>query len=74
MKFDTHLKFGDKRTRKSFTKHGSSEDVNATDEVADGAFIGTTGIIPVSHEVLGRNKQIRQPTQKGLEYQILLLK
>lgn len=34
-KFDANLKFVDKETRKKFTTHIGSQDVNATDEIAD---------------------------------------
>ena len=59
-KLDDHPKFGDKRANKSFSKHGSNQHANATDKVADGVFKGSNGIIPVIHEVLGRNKQMRK--------------
>lgn len=59
-KFDAHPKFGDKRASKSFSKHGSNQHVNATDKVADRVFTGSTGIIPINHEVWGRNKQMRK--------------
>lgn len=49
-KFDSHLKFGDKRASKCFSKHGSIQDVDTTDEAADGVLISSTGLIPVDHE------------------------
>ena len=61
-KFDSHLRFGDKRASKCFSKHGSIQDVNATDEVADGVLIGSTGSIPFDHEKWRRNKQMKKPT------------
>ena len=59
-KFDAHPKFGEKRASKSFSKHGSNQHVNATDKVADRILTGSTGIIPINHEVWGRNKQMRK--------------
>ena len=59
-KLDDHPKFGEKRANKSFSKHGSSQHANATDKLADGVFKGSTGIIPVIHEVWGRSKQMRK--------------
>lgn len=48
VRFDAHLKFGDKRASKSVSNHGSSQHINARDKIVDGAFIGSTGIIPVN--------------------------
>ena len=59
-KFDAHPMFGDKTASKSFSKHGSNQHVNATDKVADRILTGSTGIIPINHEVWGRNKQMRK--------------
>lgn len=59
-KFDAHPMFGDKTASKSFSKHGSNQHVNATDMVADRILTGSTGIIPINHEVWGRNKQMRK--------------
>ena len=38
VRFDAHLKFGDKRASKSVSKHGSSQHINATDKIVDEAF------------------------------------
>lgn len=54
-KFDSHLKFGDKKASRCFSKHGSIQDVDATDEVADGVLISSTGLTPVDHEKWRRN-------------------
>ena len=71
-KFEADVKFYDKGTSKRFTTQGGSQEVNATDEVADEASIGNTVLVRVNQEELGRCKRLRKPTQKGLEYQILL--
>ena len=71
-KFEADVKFDDKGTSKRFTTQGGSQEVNATDEVADEASIGNTVLVRVNQEELGRCKRLRKPTQKGLEYQILL--
>ena len=44
-----------KRQAGGFSKHGSIQDVDATDEVADGVLISSTGLIPVDHEKWRRN-------------------
>ena len=49
-RFHACLKLGDKRASKSDSKHGSSQHINATDKIVDGAFIGSAGIIPVNQE------------------------
>ena len=72
-KSDANLKFADKETRKKFTTHIGSQDVNATDEIADGLFMGSAALIPVNQEEFGRCKQVRKPTQNSLDYQFLLL-
>ena len=71
-KFEADVKFYDKGTSKRFTTQGGSQEVNATDEVADEASIGNTVLVRVNQEELGRCKRLRKATQKGLEYQILL--
>ena len=72
-KFDADVKFGDKETSKEFTMQGGSQDVNAVDQVADGAFMESTALVAVNQKEFGRCKRVRKPTQKGLEYQISLL-
>ena len=70
-KFD--VKFGNKETSKKLTTQGGSQDVNAIDQVADGAFMESAALVPVNQEEFGRYKRVRKPTHKGLEYQISLL-
>ena len=60
-------------TRKRFATHGGSQDVNATDDTADRAFIRSNALIPMNQNKFGRCKQARKPIQKCLEYEILLL-
>ena len=72
-KFDADIKFDDKGTSKIFKTEGGSQEVNATDEVADEASMGNTVLVRVNQEELGRCKRVRKPTQKGLEYQISLV-
>ena len=47
-KFDANIKFGDKKTSKRFETQSGSQDVNATDKVTDGAFIGSAALVPVN--------------------------
>ena len=72
-KFVAEVKFDDKRSSKRFTTQSGSQKVNATDEVAGEASMGNTVLLRVNQEELGRCKQVRKPTQKELEYQLLLL-
>ena len=71
-KFDADVKFDDKGTSKRFTTEGGSQEVNASDEVADEASMGNTVLVRVNQGERGRCKQVRKPTQKGLGYQISL--
>ena len=41
-KFDADVKFNDKGTSKRFTTQGGSEEVNATDDVADELSMGNS--------------------------------
>ena len=52
---------------------GSSQDVNVIDQAADGAFVGSAVLVSVIQEEFRKCKRVRKPTQKGQEYQILLL-
>ena len=72
-KFDADVKFGDKATSKKFTTQGGIQDVNAVNQAADGAFMGSAALVPVDQEEFGRCKRVKESTQKGLEYQILFL-
>ena len=49
-KFDANVKFGDKETSKEFTMQGGSQDVNAVDQVADGAFMESTALVAVNQK------------------------
>lgn len=54
-----------------FTTTGRIQDVNATDEVADGAFMDSSDLVPVYTVNLGVSggcKQISKSTIKDLEY------
>ena len=73
-KFDADVKLDDKGTSKRFTTQSGSQEVNATDEVADETSMGNTVSVRVNQEELGRCKGVRKPTQKGLEYQISFVK
>ena len=53
-KFDANVKFGDKETSKRFTTQGGSQNVDAIDQVADGAFMGSATLVPVNQEEFGR--------------------
>ena len=72
-KFVADVKFDDKGSSKRFTTQSGSQEVNATDEVAGEASMGNTVLLRVNQEELGRCKRVRKPTQKELEYQLLLL-
>ena len=56
-KFDAHVKFGDKETSNKFTMQDGIQDVNTVDQAADGAFMGSTALIPVNQEEFGRCKE-----------------
>ena len=71
-KLDAYVKFDDKGASKRFTTEGGSQEVKATDKVADETSMGNTVLVRVNQEELGRCKRVRKPTQKGLEYQISL--
>ena len=58
-------KFGDKETRRKFAIQVGSQDVNAIDQVADGAFMESPALVPVNQEEFGRCKRERKLTQKG---------
>lgn len=45
VKFDANVRVGDKEASKKFITHSSSQ--NATNELADGAFMGGVGLVPV---------------------------
>ena len=47
VKFEANVRVGDKETSKKFITHSSSQNVNATNELADGAFMGGVGLVPV---------------------------
>ena len=64
-KFDADVKFGDKETRRKFAIQVGSQDVNAIDQVADGAFMESAALVPVNQEGFGRCKRVRKLTQKG---------
>ena len=48
VKFDADVKFDDEITNKWFTTQGGSQDVNAIDQVVDGAFMGSATLVPVN--------------------------
>ena len=72
-KFDADVKFGDKGTSQRYLTQGDSQDVNAIDQVFDGAFMGSAALVLVDQEEFERCRRVRKPTQKGLEYQSSLL-
>ena len=49
--FYDDVRFGNKGMSKKFTTHDSNKDVNATDELVDGAFMGSAGLVPVNQDV-----------------------
>ena len=48
-------------------------DVDLANKVVDVAFMGSADLVPMNQEELGRWKTVKEPTQKGLEYQISFL-
>ena len=49
--FYDDVRFGNKGMSKKFTTHDSNKDVSATDELVDGAFMGSAGLVPVNQDV-----------------------
>ena len=47
-KFDADVKFGNKGTNQKFTTQGSSQDINAIDQVVDRAFMESAALVPVN--------------------------
>lgn len=54
--FDADVKFDNKETNRRLTTHGGIQDVNASDEVTDEAFMRSTAFFLVSQEEFGRCK------------------
>ena len=60
--FDADVKFDDKEINRRLTTHGGIQDVSASYEVTNEAFMRSAAFFLVSHERFGRCKQVRKPT------------